>query len=391
VKKIKKAAKIEQVFGKPSNEGDVFDEQKNSEDEFVAEENYDVLAQYDDASEEQQTTDLTEKQLQKQSEIENVKSKISKILKSSNIEIIDENFGDEYELEDGDDKKQSQQDYDTLKALFGDKDRNKKDELTLTIDDFDYTYVGKYLEEFDLMHLKNIKHIRLKNPNTKKIKKALIAASLIVVLGLGGFFGYLFTRQKPIEMTTVSLSQTSATSKYYVGETFNFDGLYVNVAYSDGSQKRVKLSTEYLDHTERGGADVIGNEIKFLGGNVVMVFNYNGHRLDYMVEVKNREVSGISAKFADNISKLKKGDYIKGHINGKNDLVVLIDYGDYGLTKAQSYQNISLKVYDIYGVEYVCQYVNGSGWKLPIDAEDARIVLSYTNASLEQNFTYAIK
>ena len=125
MKKVKKAAKIEKVFGNSSKEEQVFDEKISQE------ENDDVLVNEDENIEEQSQNNkpqLSQKQIQKKSEIESVKSKISKILKSSNIEIIDENFGDEYELDETDSQKQSQQDYDTLKAMFGDKDRNKKDD-----------------------------------------------------------------------------------------------------------------------------------------------------------------------------------------------------------------------------------------------------------------------
>ena len=67
MKKIKKAAKIEKVFGAPQAEGDVFDEQKNTEEQNIENEEYDVLAQYDDGeSTEEEKSGLTEKQLQKQ-------------------------------------------------------------------------------------------------------------------------------------------------------------------------------------------------------------------------------------------------------------------------------------------------------------------------------------
>ena len=111
---------------------------------------------------EEPEVELTESQKEKKEKLDSVKSKISKILKSSNIEIIDENIGDEYDDDEiSESEKQKQQDYDSLKAIFGKDDKNKKQELTLTIDDFDYTYIGKYVDEYDLMHRKNIKKIKL--------------------------------------------------------------------------------------------------------------------------------------------------------------------------------------------------------------------------------------
>ena len=386
MKKLKKTAKIEKVFGKPLTEGEVFDEKDSAEQ---VDEEFDALSEFESQDEEeiQEEVDgaLTDKQIKKQSEIDFVKSKISKILKSSNIEIVDENFGDEYELDENDNKKQSQQDYDALKALFGEKDRNKKEELTLTIDDFDYTYVGRYIEEFDLMHVKNIKHIRLKNPNAKKIKKALIAASLVCVVGLGTFFGFFMTKQKPVVMTSVSLSQTASTSNYYVGENFNFDGLFVNVQYSNGTTKKVKLTNEYFDHTEGGIVEHVGGNIQFLGGSVLMVFNYEGCLLNYNIEVKNRELSGISARYSDSIFNLEQGSYITGHLNGLNDLIILLDYGEYGITKISNYNNISLWVDG-----QICIYEYSRGWKVPKATKGSTITIKYENASLDQSFVYVL-
>ena len=97
------------------------------------------------------------------------------VVRNNAIEIVDENIGDEYESGGATSDEKSQQDYDSLKALFGDKAKGKKDEVTLTIDDFDYTYTGQYLDEYDLMHMKAIKKIRLQRKYPKGLKKFLIA------------------------------------------------------------------------------------------------------------------------------------------------------------------------------------------------------------------------
>jgi len=371
VKKIKKAAKIEKVFGNSSKEELVFDEKK-------PEEEYDALSEFETPEEADNYQDdleneVSEKQIQKQNEIEAVRSKISKILKSSNIEIVDENLGDEYEAED-EGGRQSQQDYDTLKAMFGDKDRNKKDELTLTIDDFDYTYVGRYLEEFDLMHVKNIKHIRMKNPYAKKIKKVLIAAAAVVVVGVAGVIAYFATKENPVTMTSVALSQEASTSKYYVGENFSFDGLFINVGYSDGSIKKVPVTINNIvrERCEGGRFEIINDNIQFLGGSVLMAIDYEGYNLSYSVEVKNKELQGIDVRYADGILNLNAGDYISGHLNGKEDLVILFDYKGYGISKVTNYSNITISVD---GED--CSYVSGYGWKVPKSTRGATIVIHY--------------
>lgn len=384
MKKLKKVAKIEKVFGKP-DENLVFEEKQKDNIEV---EPYDVLSEYEteeDTETQIEKTDsaLTKKQIEKQSKIENVKSKISKILKSSNIEIVDENFGDEYDLEEDDNQLKSQQDYDTLKALFGDKDRNKKDELTLTIDDFDYTYVGKYIEEFDLMHLKNIKHIKLRNPHAKKIKKALIAAGLTVTIALGGVLGFFLMRKTPVVMTSVALSQELSTSNYYTNDYFSYDGLFINVKYSDGSSKKVKVTSEHFEYTE-GSVEVIDDNIQFLGGNVLVVFNYEGYLLNYNIEVKTKQLRGIDAVYSDSIFNLNAGDYIKGFQNKQSDLVLLFDYGEYGYSKEGRYSNVSLKI-----GETIVDYESGKGWKLPESLQNKTITIIY-NDNAGQTYSVSI-
>lgn len=346
---------------------DNFDKDKNelSQDELdeLNNESYDALSEFEQNDNDENNNlseELSKKQIQKQNEIETVKSKISKILKASNIEIVDENFGDEYEEDDDESSRKSQQDYDTLKALFGDKDRNKKDELTLTIDDFDYTYVGRYLEEFDLMHIKNIKHIRLKNPLAKKLKKVLIAAGIIVIAGTATILGVVLNKKNPVVITSVSLSQTASTSKYYVGENFSYDGLFIDVGYSDGTKNIIPLKKEHINQIEGGRVEVLNDNIQFLGGSVLMTISYEGYTLTYAVNVENKEPQGVEVRYSNSIFNLNAGDYISGHLNGKSDLVILVDYGDYGISKIDSYTGVTLML-----DSEICFYEQGRGWRVP--------------------------
>ena len=176
-KKKKKEPKVEKVFDSSSGEeqssvaentpGSDVDEAKNKTSE-------DLNDFFGIQEEEEEESNLTPAQKEQIEKLNAVKSKISKILQSQNIEIIDENIGDEYESVNAT-KEFNQQDYDALNTGFAAK--NKTKELTLTIDEFDYTYVGQYLEEFDLMHIKSIKKIRLqkKYPNTKAIRQKVAA------------------------------------------------------------------------------------------------------------------------------------------------------------------------------------------------------------------------
>ena len=137
-KKKKKQPKVEKAIKGSSEEEQVLDAE-NKTDELV-DKNQAAIDDFLGQEETPQDDFLTEKQRIKVEKLNSVKSKISQILKSQNIEIVDENIGDEYEMEGaGESEAKSQQDYDSLKALFGDKDKGKSQELTLTIDDFDYT------------------------------------------------------------------------------------------------------------------------------------------------------------------------------------------------------------------------------------------------------------
>lgn len=314
-KKNKKEPKVEKVFGDkneqvenvPDNAEVPVDEQQTSDiDDFLGKETPE--------------DNLTEKQKKKLEKLNNVKNKISKILKSSNIEIIDENFDDDYdygttENVDG----QSQQDYDSLKALFGGKDKNKKDELTLTIDDFDYTYIGQYLEEYDLMHLKNIKKVKIQRKRNPKLKKFLIISSLVIVIAVGSVLGFLFTREQPVYLKSVSLSQSERT--FFVNDPFEETGIYYLAEYSNGVIKKVPLEMSHFNgELSTGKFSKTGeNEDDFTiefesTGTANLVFTYEGFNVTYVVTVTRKTEVGIHALYNQSIFSKKSGDVIDSKI-----------------------------------------------------------------------------
>lgn len=315
--KKKKQPKVEKVFGKDGNPEEVKTEEFS---EVEVEQNSDVD---DFLGKETPEDKLTDKQKKKLEKINNVKSKISKILQSQNIEIVDENFDDDYEYGSVDNSdEQSQQDYDSLKAMFGGKDKSKKDEITLTIDDFDYTYIGQYLEEYDLMHLKNIKKVRIQKKKSPKLRKFLIISSIVVVVIIGAVCGFLFTRKQPVYLKNVSLSKGE--NVCYVDDEFNPAGLYFIAEYSDGTTKTEKLDLKYFNKdltTGTGKHDRVINEendtdvITFTGsGKLNLVFTYQGFNVTYEVEIKNKVETGMNVLFTPGLFDLDVGDYIE---NGK--------------------------------------------------------------------------
>ncbi|MBP3582228.1 MAG: hypothetical protein J6J33_05715, partial [Clostridia bacterium] len=324
--KKKKEPKVEKVFESSSTEEQASAAQ-NSTDSDVDEAKNKTSEDLNDffgVQEEEEESNLTPAQKEQIERLNAVKSKISKILQSSNIEIIDENIGDEYETGSGAAKEFNQEEYDSLNTGFSAK--NKSKELTLTIDEFDYTYVGQYLEEFDLMHIKSIKRIRLQKKYPKKLKKFLIAASIILVVGLGAFLGFYLTREKPVYLKSISLSQTE--HDYFVNEIFEYTGLYLNLEYSDGTVKKVKLEEEHLKDVtgkiERIGEG--GKDIQFVSGTTAsLVFTYEGFDATYTINILKKKEIGLSAIYTEGLYKLKANEYI----NDKN-LLLMVVYDSYG-------------------------------------------------------------
>lgn len=350
--KKKKEPKVEKVFDSKN------DKSADSSAEGIIQPDENAASNVDDFLGKETPEDhLTEKQKAKLEKLNNVKSKISKILQSSNIEIVDENFNDDYDYGSAENVDgQSQQDYDSLKALYGGKEKGKKDEITLTIDDFDYTYIGQYLEEYDLMHMKNIKKVRIQKKHSPKLKKFLIIASMVIVVAVGAFLGFYFTREIPVYLKAVTLNQNERS--YYVNEKFDYTGLYFLAEYSDGTVKKVKLESKYFNNDLTTGkiekTGELNEEIVFANnGTANLVFSYEGFNVDYVVTVVKKVETGVSAIYTSGLYKLG----VNGLIT-KDCLKIFMEYGDYGTELVDFSQSITVTVD---GVR--CAYTN-DGYKV---------------------------
>ena len=304
------------MFGKKKNKKDKnLNSSQEVQDSGLVEQNEDVLDLLGEKKEEKPNEpELTESQKQKQEQLDSVKSKISRILKSGNIEIVDENAGDEYDTEEtSDSEKKKQADYDSLKAVFGGKDKNKKQELTLTIDDFDYTYVGKYLEEYDLIHKKNIKKIKLPSKALKIVRRVAIVLVLIGALVGGVIFAINFTKEPVYYLDNVALSQESQT--YYVEEDFDFTGLYLYLTYTNGKNSYTKTTplniSHFLQSYSRGGINAGRSTITFKGGSeAVLGFGYGGKICTLQIKIKKKEESSLTVKYTNGLFDLETGSMI---------------------------------------------------------------------------------
>lgn len=304
------------------------------EDESILKE---IAAQKGEKEKKEEPTEeeLSPQEKEKLSRLNKVKSKIAQMLKSSNVEIIDENEGDEYEYETGSagDKKKQEQDYDALKARFGAGGKNKKEELTLTIDDFDYTYIGKYVDEYDIIHMRDIKRIKLPNKHKKLIKRLSFAAAAIVVIVVASIITYNIVRVKPEYLQSVSLSQ--ATQTYYKNEYFDYTGIYMVAKYSTGRVARLPLTaSNYVDcsggYVEESYDKTL---LRFTGGSGTLLhFEFDGFvgesnastSLILSITIVEKKEDGLNVMYSDGIFDLKSGDLINSDY-----LLPLVEYQDY--------------------------------------------------------------
>lgn len=374
-KKNKKSPKIEKLFDSSSTE-----EQSSADknpDEFEIKEGRSDIDEFLGVEETGPDDNLTDAQKEKVDRLNTVKGKISQILQSQNIEIIDENIGDEYESDGSNNDEKLKQDYDSLKALFGDKSKSKKEEITLTIDDFDYTYVGQYLDEYDLMHMKSIKKIKLQRKYPKWLKKSLIAASIVSVLAVGGVMIYLFTKEKPVYLKSVTLNQTER--DYLIGSEFDYTKLYFIAEYSDGNKKYVTLTKDHLvdkrGHIEPSGDDGTGIKFEQYSADTALVFEYEGFNVEYKINVIRKTLHGMQAVYAPaGVFGVAENGFISEKML---ELYFIYNKGtEHDVTIQFPFSETGLKLY-VDDVE--CLYVAGKGFKIENGtSSESKIVFVYT-------------
>lgn len=331
--------------------------------------------------------ELSESQKKQIEQLGSVKDKISKILKSSNIEIVDENFGDEYDSSSGatsDAKKQ--QDYDSLKSLYGGADEKKGKELTLTIDDFDYTYTGQYLDEFDMVHLKNIKRIRLQNKYAKKIKKIALIASIVLIVVSGGLAAFFLTRETPVYLKNITLNEDSGS--YYVNDYFDYAGLYILAEYSNGHVEKIKLKPSHLQQKFGNVVETAEGGIYFDGVKPAeLVFGYRGKTVTYAVTVENKREVDLAAIYSEGLFNLSQGDLI----NEKN-LKLLVKYSNFKPVFVEDYDDDD---FDIYIGNEKCEYdherkgfIASSSTKPLVSGEQSSSVITVVSKVYSDDYDY---
>lgn len=332
--------KVENFDDDSFDSNDQYDESQKGQD---SENQEDIVIDGENLTGDGESDELSEKDIEKIEKLDNVQDKISKILKSSNIELVDENQGDSYEYdEESDSDRKQQEDYDSLKAIYG-SEKAKHLEVTLTEDDYDYTYIGQYVDELDILHIKNIKHVRLQNKHSKLFKWIVSATAVIVAIIVGVVVYLNFFMTKPVFLESITLSQTTA--NYYVDEEFLYSGRYIIAHYSDGTTRKIPLDSEYYDNASSWGNITYENDtIHFNGGTgntANLVFSYGGCSATLVVNILQKEVSGIGILFSDGLfniaatTNLIDGDY----------LILFKEYQGYGKERVKSGQAQNFQLY----------------------------------------------
>ena len=219
------------------------------------------------------------------------------------------------------------------------------------------------------------------------MKKAIIAASVVAVVGVGVFLGFYLTRDIPVYLKGVSLSQVE--HDYYVDEVFDYTGLYLIAEYSDGSKQQIKLDKTHLKgvigRVEHVGAD--GQDIQFLSGNAaVMTFNYQGFDVEYTVNILKKTETGLQAIYTNGLFDLTTNNYISSSV-----LNLLADYGAFGKAELKL-SNPSVEIY-VDGSTDKLRYVSGQGFLLETDltrSSTIKVVYKYNGgaSSIELDITY---
>lgn len=107
-------------------------------------------------------------------------------------------------------------------------------------------------------------------------------------------------------------------------ETFDYTGIYILAKYSDGTVKKIKLSSSYL--TDKiGYVEEYGGTLKFTGGSTAtLTFSYNNLSAEFTVNIETKKSCGITCKYTEGLYKLKSGAFIT-----KDYLLALVDYENY--------------------------------------------------------------
>lgn len=122
----------------------------------------------------------------------------------------------------------------SLQKRFNSRDNSKASDL------------GEYQKGLDFTLNKDLKKFKVKPPKSLYKVLAIIICAVIIVSSVVAYL-ILNKPPEPVLLTSIKLSQTK--TYQVVGEELDFRGLYLDLAYSDGTTKTVKASKNLVTRT----------------------------------------------------------------------------------------------------------------------------------------------
>ena len=193
---------------------------------------------------------------------------------------------------------------------------------------------GKYDSDLDFKINRKIKRVHL--PLPKKTKIILSAVAGVVAVGLiSAVAVMLYKPPVPVTLSSVAITQPlDVTKRYYVvsnvnvGDKVNFANIYLNCKYSDGSTKRIKITSSMATLATNSGVQN-GRFVKT--GAVDYRINYQGKTLDLRFMVTENlpySLSAFPANFDAEGNNCLQVNKTAGAVDITNRLVIKCTYDD---------------------------------------------------------------
>lgn len=189
--------------------------------------------------------------------------------------------------------------------------------------------IAKYDADLDFKLNRKVKKVHF--PLSKKMKAFIgvfsfvVVAAIITLLAVGiGNNGTSASLQK-IVLSQPEVSGVYQVSEVYVGDKLDFDNIYINCTYSDGSTKKVELSRDMLSTTS---TKIDSNDKFIAAGNVEFVVSYQKQTARLNFQVKENSVENITLLLPPKGSNSYNFEVENSLIDMSNDVIVNAKYSN---------------------------------------------------------------
>ena len=242
----------------------------------------------------------------------------------------------------------------------------KKTESTIDISSY-----GKYDSDLDFKLNRKIKKIRLPMP---KGIKALVASIVMVVLAASvvGIALWLYKPPEKVELTRASIAQN--VSGVYVGDKLSYDNLYIDCEYSDGSTKRIPISSSMVTSVDGN----VQNGIFTRKGDVWVTLNYQGKKIIFSFTVSERVLQGVSIISLAEVNDSAPIEVNAGFVDISDKIIVLANYDD----GTSWIVDINKCKYSINNSEYK----DVAGGKIDLSGEHGNVMVRFMFGSMQSTY-----